>query len=152
MSDPLTPQELLALVPQQEPFRFIDEILRVDDDGIEATYTWRPDADFYRGHFPGNPVTPGVLLVESMAQAGLVAHGLYLIAKHGSPEDAKKFVTVFTDTSVDFTGLVPPGSKVRIVGQKVFYRRRKLRSRIEMSLEDGTVVCSGEMSGMGVPQ
>jgi len=58
----LTPQEVLDLIPQQEPFRFVDEILEVDEDHIVAKYRFRPEADFYRGHFPGNPITPGVIL------------------------------------------------------------------------------------------
>jgi len=152
MSEILTPAKLLDRVPQKEPFRFLDEILAVDDDGIEAAYTWRPDADFYRGHFPGNPVTPGVLLVESMAQAGVVALGIYLLAKEAGGAEAEKLVTVFTDVQVDFSGMVKPGERVRILGRKVFWRRRKLRSEVEMRLEDGTVVCSGVLSGMGVSQ
>ena len=147
-----TPREILALVPQQEPFRFIDEILAVDADHIEATYRWKEDADFYRGHFPGNPVTPGVLLIESMAQAGVVALGLYLLAKESSPEEIDNLVTVFTDANVEFSGMVKPGDRVRISAKKVFYRRRKLRSEVEMYLEDGTLVCSGILSGMGVPR
>lgn len=152
MSEILTPAEVLARIPQQEPFRFVDEILSIDEDGIEAAYTWRTDADFYRGHFPGNPVTPGVLLIESMAQAGVVALGLYLLAKEGSGAESDKIVTVFTDVQVDFSGMVKPGDRVRIEARKVFWRRRKLRSEVEMRLEDGTVVCSGVLSGMGVPQ
>ena len=147
----LSPLELLALIPQQEPFRFIDEIASVDDDCIEASYRWREDADFYRGHFPGNPVTPGVLLVESMAQTAIVGHGLYHLVKQETAAELEKLVTVFTDVNVDFSGLVRPGDSVRITGRKVFYRRRKLRSEVEMHLEDGTLVCSGVMSGMGVP-
>jgi 3-hydroxyacyl-[acyl-carrier-protein] dehydratase len=152
MSDTLSPQELLARVPQQEPFRFIDEILEVDDDHIEAAYTWRPDAEFYRGHFPGNPLTPGVLLVESMAQAGVVALGIYLVSKECSAHETEKLVTVFTDAEVEFSGIVRPGERVLISGRKVFFRRLKLRSEVEMRLEDGSVVCSGVLSGMGVPR
>ncbi len=152
MSTVLTPQQVLERIPQQEPFRFIDEIVKLGDDGIEAAYTWRPDADFYRGHFPGNPVTPGVLLVESMAQAGVVALGIYLVAKEGSIDELDKLVTVFTDVQVDFSGIVTPGARVEISARKVFFRKRKLRSEVEMKLEDGTVVCSGILSGMGVPK
>ncbi len=148
----LTAKEVLDLLPQQEPFRFIDEILEIDEDHIVASYTWRADADFYRGHFPGNPITPGVLLVESMAQTGVVALGLYTLASQGGIDDAKKLVTVFTDANVDFSGLVKPGARVVITGRKLFYRRRKLRSEVEMHLEDGTLVCSGVLSGMGVTQ
>jgi 3-hydroxyacyl-[acyl-carrier-protein] dehydratase len=152
MSPVLSPQELLALLPQQEPFRFVDEVVEVDDEHIEAVYRWREDADFYRGHFPGNPVTPGVLLIEAMAQAGVVALGIYLLAKEVPPEEAEKLVTVFTDAQVDFSGRVLPGDRVRISGRKVFFRRLKLRSQVEMHLEDGSLVCSGVLSGMGVPR
>lgn len=148
----LTPAELLARLPQQPPFRFVDEIVSVDDERIEARYRWRPEADFYRGHFPGNPVTPGVLLIESMAQAGLVALGLYLLWKEAPPEEAEKLVTVFVDANVEFTGKVLPGDRVQIRGEKVYFRRRKLRSQCEMRLEDGTLVCAGTISGMGVPR
>ena len=151
MSAALTPAEVLARLPQREPFRFVDEILEIDDLHVVAAYTWRADSDFYRGHFPGNPVTPGVLLVESMAQAAVVALGLYLLDKE-SPEEAQKLVTLFTDVNVEFSGVVRPGQRVLIRGRKLFFRRRKLRSESEMYLEDGTLVCSGTLSGMGVPR
>jgi len=145
----LTPEQVLELIPQQDPFRFIDEILELDDDHIVGTYRFRPDADFYRGHFPGNPVTPGVILIESLAQVGIVALGIYLLAQE-SEADTTKMMTLFTDTNVEFSGIVKPGDRVTIEAQKVFFRRRKLRSRAEMKLEDGTIVCSGTVSGMGV--
>jgi hypothetical protein len=53
---------------------------------------------------------------------------------------------------VEFSGLVPPGATVRVEGRKEFFRRNKLRARVQMTLEDGTVVCSGTLSGMGVPR
>ena len=150
MSSNMDTAWLLAQLPQQEPFRFVDAILSVDEDGIEAAYTWRADADFYRGHFPGNPVTPGVLLIESMAQAAEVAHGIHLLTLEGGDPD--KLITFFTDAQVDFSGAVLPGDRVHIKGKKVFWRRRKLRSEVEMRLEDGTLVCAGVLSGMGVPR
>jgi 3-hydroxyacyl-[acyl-carrier-protein] dehydratase len=148
----LTPAEVLARIPQREPFRFVDEILEVDDEHVVASYRWREDADFYRGHFPGDPVTPGVLLVEALAQSSVVALGAYLLAKELPEEEAAKIVPFFTDANVEFTGIVRPGSRVRMASRKVFWRRRKLRIEGEMTLEDGTVVCSGTLSGLGVPR
>lgn len=148
----LSPAEVLARVPQQEPFRFIDEITELDDEHIVASYRFREDADFYRGHFPGNPITPGVILVETMAQAGVVALGLYLCALERSPEELEKLITVFTDANVEFSGTVSPGERVTTVGRKTFFRRLKLRSEVEMMLDDGTVVCSGVLSGIGIPR
>ena len=143
-ANPLTADAVLAAVPHRPPFRFIDEIVELDHDHIVAAYRFRPDADFYRGHFPGNPITPGVLLVEAMAQAGVVAHGIFLLGA------GPAMVTLFTDATVEFTGIVRPGQRVIVHGRKLVFRRSLLRSAVEMMLEDGTVVCSGTLSGMGV--
>lgn len=149
-ADVLTPTEVLAAIPQQDPFRFIDEILELDEEHIVASYRFRPEADFYRGHFPGKPITPGVLLVESMGQAGVVGLGIYLLAKERGRDAITNLVTVFTDAEVEFSGFVRPNERVIITGRKVFFRRLKLRSHVEMRLENGTLVCTGMLAGMGV--
>jgi 3-hydroxyacyl-[acyl-carrier-protein] dehydratase len=148
----MTPEQVLAAIPQQEPFRFIDEILELGDDRIVAAYTFRPDEYFYRGHFPEQPITPGAILIESMAQAGVVGLGLHLLSNELGPEDASKYTTLFTDAQVEFSGIVEPGARVITTGRKIFFRRRKLRAEVQMRLEDGSVVCSGQLSGMGVPR
>ena len=145
-----TKEEILALVPQQPPFRFIDEIIDLDDEGIVATYTFKENESFYEGHFPGNPITPGVILLETMAQTGVVAYGLYLASKSMSLEEIQKTLTVFTDAEVEFTGMVRPGDKVIIKAQKLFFRRLKLKAQAEIRLENGEVVCSGTIAGIGV--
>ncbi|MCS5637180.1 MAG: beta-hydroxyacyl-ACP dehydratase [Myxococcota bacterium] len=149
-SEGLAPDDVLALVPQQAPFRFIDEIHELDREHIVASYRFPEDADFYRGHFPGNPITPGVILVEAMAQAGVVAQGIYLYALEFSAEEVEKVITVFTDANIEFSGQVLPGERVTTTGRVVFFRRKKLRAQVEMRKDDGTLVCSGELSGMGV--
>jgi 3-hydroxyacyl-[acyl-carrier-protein] dehydratase len=151
MSEPTT-AEILATIPQQEPFRFIDDIVEIDDEHIVAGYRFRQDHGFYRGHFPGRPVTPGVILIETMAQAAVVAHGIYLLAKETSLDEVRRTLSIFTDANVEFSGMVPPGARVLTTGRKVFYRRRKFRSEARMHLEDGTLVCSGQLSGVGVPR
>jgi len=148
----LTKPEILELLPQQEPFRFVDEILEVDDEHIVAAFRFRQDHDFYRGHFPGNPVTPGVILVEAMAQVGVVALGIHLLARQAGIDEVRRVVTMFTDMQVDFTGVVRPGDRVITTGHKEFFRRLKLRSTVEMRIENGPVVCSGTLSGMGMKQ
>lgn len=146
----LTPERVLELIPQAEPFRFVDEILEVDENHITARYRFPPDADFYRGHFPGNPVTPGVILLESMAQVSVVALGIYLFALEGGEEEVHRRIALFTDADVEFGGLVKPGDRVTVRARKKFFRRMKIRSEAEMHLDDGTLVCSGTISGMGV--
>ena len=149
MNAVLAPAEILAAIPQQEPFRFIDEILEIDDQHVVAGVRFREDHEFYRGHFPGRPVTPGVILVEAMAQA-LVAQEIYLLAKETPREPPGRLLSVFTDANVEFAAMVPPGTRVLTTARKLFFRRRKLRCEVRMRLEDGTLVCSGQMSGIGV--
>jgi len=145
----LTPAEVLPRIPQREPFRFVDEILELGDQRVAGSYRWRPEADFYRGHFPGNPVTPGVLLVECMAQCSVVPLAIYLFFRDHDAE-AEKFQTLFTDASIDFGSVVRPGERVRTEARLVFWRRRKLKVEAEMRREDGTLVCSGTLAGIGV--
>ena len=149
MDDSLTPAEVLAAVPHRPPFRFIDEILELDDDHIVAAYRFPADGDFYRGHFPGNPITPGVLLLEAMAQAGVVAHGIYLLGRR-DPAAGGASLTLFTEASVEFLGVVRPGERVLIRGRKLIFRRRLLRSEVDVEREEGGAVCRGTISGMGV--
>ena len=150
MAEPLTPLEVLARIPQQEPFRFLDEIVEVDADHIVSRYTFRPEADFYRGHFPGNPITPGVLLIEAMAQTGVVALGIYLVGSERGRDEVRRVLTVFTDVTAEFSGVVKPGDTVTISARKVFFRMMKLRSEVRMTKADGTLVASATLAGMGV--
>jgi len=150
MAAEITGATLLELLPQQEPFRFVDEIMEVDEEHIVARYTFQPEADFYRGHFPGNPITPGVLLIESMAQTGVVALGIYLVARAKGIDEVRRVLTVFTDVTAEFSGVVRPGDTVTITARKVFFRRMKLRAEVEMRQADGSLVASATVAGMGV--
>jgi len=146
----LTPEQVLALVPQQPPFRFIDELIKVNDQGAVGRYTFKVDESFYAGHFPDEPITPGVILLESMCQTGVVALGIYLLAKELPIDQLKQYKTLFTEAQAEFIGIVRPTDTVDITAQKVFWRRRKLRSRVEMSLHGGKVVASAVVAGIGV--
>lgn len=146
----LTSAEVLSLIPQQRPFRFIDRLVEINETVTVGEYTFRADENFYEGHFPGNPVTPGVILVETMCQTGLVAMGIYLLGLEQPLEEVAKTITLFTDAEVEFARVVPPGATVRVTAQKLFWRRRKLKSKVQLTLADGTYVAGGTVSGMGV--
>lgn len=66
---PASREEIEAYIPHREPFLFVDEIL-VEEGHIRGSRLFPEDSWFFRGHFPGYPVVPGVLLVETMAQIG----------------------------------------------------------------------------------
>lgn len=146
----LAPNEVLLLVPQQHPFRFIDEITELDENRIEGRYTFREDESFYAGHFPGMPLTPGVILLETMAQTGVVALGIYLKALEVGAEELPRWRSIFTDAEVEFLGGVLPGEQVICRGEKIFWRRNKLRSKVEMTKPDGSVVAACTLSGLGI--
>ena len=63
-------QEITDLIPHRPPFLFIDEIVSESENALIARRTWRTDEFFYEGHYPGAPITPGVLLCEAVFQAG----------------------------------------------------------------------------------
>ncbi len=143
-------EQVLSLVPQQRPFRFIDDILEINDHQITAVYRFREDEFFYAGHFPGHPITPGVILIEAMAQTGVVAMGIYLLLKQGLPAaKIKQMITLFAFADdIEFTGIVAPGENVRIYGEKVYLRKNTLRTRGRIVRENGEPVCAGILTGV----
>ena len=148
-------QEVLRLVPQQEPFRFIDEIISLDDEQIVGAYRFREDEYFYRGHFPGNPITPGVILIETMAQIGVVAFGIYLLSrqKNMRPGAMKMPISLFAlADGVEFKQIVKPGERVIVKAEKIYFRKITIKASVSMEKENGEIICRGELSGVGVDQ
>jgi 3-hydroxyacyl-[acyl-carrier-protein] dehydratase len=146
-------RKILTAVPQQVPFRFIDEIIELDEEHIVGSYRFRKDEFFYRGHFPGRPITPGVILIETMAQTGVVAFGIYLTMVHNnlSLEQVKELTALFTLVeTVEFLNTVYPGEKVIVRGEKKYFRRGSMKAKILMERENGQTVCFGTLAGMGI--
>jgi len=141
-------ERVLGYVPQQKPFRFIEDISELSQDHIVAKYTFKHDEFFYPGHFPGNPTTPGVILVEAMAQASVVALGLYNAMLDGM--DLDSMLTLFTECEMEFSAVVPPGATITIYGEKIFMRRKKLKAKARIELDDGVVAAAGTLAGQGV--
>jgi 3-hydroxyacyl-[acyl-carrier-protein] dehydratase len=145
----LTPAEVFELIPQKAPFVFIDRIVEVDGEHVVSEYTFRQDEFFYAGHFPNYPVTPGVILLEAMGQTAF-ALAIYLLGLETSPAEIRKLVMMFTESNVEFVRVVRPGETVRVRASKVFWRRHKLKSNVELALTDGGLVSHGTIAGMGV--
>jgi 3-hydroxyacyl-[acyl-carrier-protein] dehydratase len=152
VADPKTLRQVMALIPQQPPFRFIDKIISADEETITASYRFREDAFFYQGHFPGNPITPGVILIETMAQTGVVAMGIYQLLRQGvSVAELQKTTSLFSlADNIEFTGMVLPGEKVIIAGELIYFRKNNIKAKTAITRENGEMVCSGILSGAGV--
>lgn len=138
-------QEIQALLPYTKPFLFVDELLEIKEDEVKGTYRYPEDSYFYEGHFPGNPITPGVILIETMAQIGLVSLGMFLT---GAYKTKKALPFAFTSSDVEFYHKVLPGEQVWVTAKKVYFRLGKLKCNVFMNNIDGTRVCKGTLSGM----
>ncbi len=106
-------EDIAAAIPHRPPFLLVDEVVELGPDSIRAAYTLRPDDELwsrvYAGHYPGNPITPGVLLCETLFQTAAVL--LRDIAK----TDALPGVPMVTRIqNVKFKSVVPPGSRLDI--------------------------------------
>ena len=146
-------KDVLNLVPQKEPFRFIDEIISLNEENIVGAYRFREDEYFYRGHFPGHPITPGVILIETMAQVGVVAFGIYLLArqKNIQPCQMSPPISLFSlADGIEFKNKVFPGERVITKGKKIYFRKNCIKANVSMEREDGEIICSGTLSGVGV--
>jgi len=143
--------QVLDYLPYKSSFRFVDNILALDADGVTGDYTLRGDAFFYEDHFVGNPVTPGVIITEIMAQIGLVALGIFLILNETADYHIQKEEGVYpllTSTEVSFFKMVLPGQKVSVVSKKQYFRFGKLKCYIEMLDESGELVARGTFAGI----
>lgn len=151
MTDASERRRILDLLPQTRPFRFVDELLEIDREHALCKYTFREDEFFYPGHFPGEPITPGVILTETMAQA-MALHAMYLLSLDLSPPELEQHRALLTDAQVEFRKPVFPGQTVFARSVATAWRRKKLRSEVELRDEADQLLASGTLSGMGVPR
>jgi 3-hydroxyacyl-[acyl-carrier-protein] dehydratase len=95
------------LIPHRPPFLFVDEIVSREATALVARKTWRADEDFYRGHYPGAPITPGVLLCEAVFQAAACYMALKARDAGAGPGDGVPLIAKISD--VRFRQPVYPG-------------------------------------------
>jgi len=141
--------DILKYLPYKSSFLFVDNISVLDEDGVTGDYTLKSDSFFYEDHFPGNPVTPGVIITEIMAQIGLVVLGIHLMI-NGSVNfsmDEASF-PLLTSTDVSFYKMVLPGQTVTVVSKKQYFRFGKLKCYVEMLNSDKELVAKGMFAGI----
>ncbi|WP_281846333.1 3-hydroxyacyl-ACP dehydratase FabZ family protein [Olleya namhaensis] len=142
----MTKEKIILLLPYQEPFLFVDELNTISNEGVTGSYTFKKDEYFYKGHFKDNPITPGVILTECMAQIGVVCLGIYMLKDEISIENKPQIA--LTSSQVDFFLPVFPGETVTVVSEKEVFRFNKLKCKVKMFNQKNELVCRGQISGM----
>ena len=127
-----------ALLPHRAPFLLVDEVAELEP-GVRCVARRRLDAGewWFSGHFPGNPVMPGVLIVEALAQTGALC-ALAL------PENAGKLVLFAGIDKVRFKRVVRPGDTLTLEVQVSAMRAGVGRGAARATV-DGQVACRGEL-------
>lgn len=138
-------QNIIDLLPYENPFLFVDELISVSEEGVTGTFTFSSDSFFYKGHFKNNPITPGVILTECMAQIGVVCLGIYLLLENENNTHPK---IALSSTEMEFYIPVFPEEKVKVISEKIYFRFNKLKCRVKMVNCQGKLVAKGVIGGM----
>lgn len=120
-------RKIISKLPYGAGFLFVDEITYVDEDRIVGNYTFRSDAPYYKWHFKHRPVTPGVLIIETMGQIGMVCHIVFLEKLYDSNV---KFSPILLNVELSFIKEVFPNEKLEVRSRKIYYRNGVLKSRL----------------------
>ena len=136
--------EIKELIPHREPFIYLDNLVDIvklkKASGIK---TFKKNEEFFKGHFPGNPVVPGVILIEMMAQtaAALIAYSL-------KSETFDKIVYLMNIESSKFRSPVFPEMKVIADVESLRSRGKVWKFYGKMHSEDDKLICESLWSAM----
>ena len=106
-------EDVLKAIPHRPPFLFVDKIVELTDTKIQTTKEIKPEDDFFKGHYPSNPIMPGVLICESIFQTGaiLLSHIITDISE-GTP-------VLTRINNAKFKNIVRPGDTLEIEAEVV---------------------------------
>lgn len=140
MEFPYDIEKIMELLPHRYPFLLIDRVLElVPDDRITALKNVTINEPFFPGHFPGQPVMPGVLIVEAMAQAG----GL-LAYESGTTDHRGMLIYFMGMDKVRFRKPVVPGDQL-IFEAKILKWRSKVAKMSGTASVDNQLVAEAEL-------
>lgn len=134
----LNQEEIKKIIPHRDPFLFLDEVMECEvAKRTKALWRIREDLFCFQGHFPGNPILPGVLIAEALAQAGAVA-----ILQD---ERFTGRLAVFGGIDgVRFRGMVKPGDDLVLETEILRLSAMGGKGKVKATVDD-KVVCEGEI-------
>lgn len=122
--------EIYNIIPHRPPFLFIDKIVEVTEQGAAATREIRADEPHFQGHYPGNPIMPGVLLCEAVFQTAAI----YLVKKMTSEGKSLEGLTPVLSRiqQAKFKNMVRPGDhlEINVIFKETLSKFHFLRGKI----------------------
>ena len=133
-------KEIMEIIPHRYPFLLIDKVIKIEENKITAIKNVTTNEQYFQGHFPVEPVMPGVLIIEALAQAGAVA----LLNK----DEFKGKIAYFAGiNNAKFRRKVVPGDTLRLEVELTKIRG-KAGVGYGVAYVEGKKVCEGELTFM----
>lgn len=140
MLQPTPLVQALSALPHGPSFRFVDEVVTLDP-GVSATGRWtlKGDEAFLEGHFPGNPLLPGVIMIEALAQLGGI------LAQSDRGENPLKNVRLTAVRQFKILGSIPPGETLTLSAKRDAVMPGLVQISGEILTADGTRLATGSI-------
>lgn len=132
-------QQIMSMLPHRYPFLLVDRVLELEPGvRVKAYKNVTINENFFQGHFPGQPIMPGVLIMEALAQAG----GLFVVKTLGIAAENKLFL---------FTGIESAKFRRPVVpGDQLMLEAEVLRRKMNIWKMQGRATVNGELVAEGV--